>query len=143
MTSLVPETPADPASAAIVASLDATARKERTPCGQATMVWRVWGAGEPLMLLHGGSGSWTHWIRNIPELARHFELWVPDIPGLGDSAMPPEPRTPAHIAEIVCAGLDELLPPDRKLHLAGFSFGGHMCGAAWRRGPARASMISR
>jgi pimeloyl-ACP methyl ester carboxylesterase len=137
MTSLVPETPADPASAAIVAGLDATARKERTPCGQATMVWRVWGAGEPLMLLHGGSGSWTHWIRNIPELARHFELWVPDIPGLGDSAMPPEPRTPAHIAEIVCMGLDELLPPDRKLHLAGFSFGGHVAGLVAARAGAR------
>ena len=45
------------------------------------MVWRVWGAGEPLVLFHGGSGSWTHWIRNIPELSRHYELWVADIPG--------------------------------------------------------------
>ena len=58
------------------------------------MVWRVWGSGEPLVLFHGGSGSWTHWIRNIPELSRHYELWVPDIPGLGDSAMPPQPWTP-------------------------------------------------
>ena len=48
------------------------------------MVWRVWGSGEPLVLFHGGSGSWTHWIRNIPELSRHYELWVPDIPGLGE-----------------------------------------------------------
>ena len=58
------------------------------------MVWRVWGVGEPLVLFHGGSGSWTHWIRNIPELSRHYELWVPDIPGLGGSAMPPKPWTP-------------------------------------------------
>jgi len=128
MTSLIPGTAADAVSAAIVESPDATARKERTPCGDGAMVWRVWGSGEPLVLLHGGSGSWTHWIRNIPELARHFELWVPDIPGLGDSAMPSEPRTPAHIADIVCAGLERLLPSDHKMQLAGFSFGGHIAG---------------
>ena len=74
------------------------------------MVWRVWGAGEPLVLFHGGSGSWTHWIRNIPELSRHYELWVADIPGLGDSAMPPKPWVPASIADVVVAGLDQLFP---------------------------------
>jgi pimeloyl-ACP methyl ester carboxylesterase len=128
MSSLIPAAAPDTASAAFVASLDAKARKEHTPCGNGSIVWRVWGAGEPLLLLHGGSGSWTHWIRNIPELARHCELWVPDIPGLGDSAMPPEPRTPAHIAEIMCAGVDRLFPADVALHLAGFSFGGQVAG---------------
>jgi pimeloyl-ACP methyl ester carboxylesterase len=128
MSSLIPAAASDTASAAFVASLDAEARKERTPCGDGSIVWRVWGAGEPLLLLHGGSGSWTHWIRNIPELARHYELWVPDIPGLGDSAMPPEPRTPAHIAEIMCAGVDRLFPPGAAFHVAGFSFGGQVAG---------------
>ena len=128
MTSLIPGAATDTASAAIVENIDASARKERTPCGDGSIVWRMWGAGEPLLLLHGGSGSWTHWIRNIPELAQHFELWVPDIPGLGDSAMPPEPRTPNHIAEIMCAGLEALFPAGRKLHLAGFSFGGQVAG---------------
>jgi len=106
------------------------------------MVWRMWGTGEPLVLLHGGSGSWTHWIRNIPELARHFELWVPDIPGLGDSAMPPEPRNPAHIAEIMCAGLDTLLPSGVKFHLAGFSFGGHVAGLLAARAGARIKALT-
>jgi pimeloyl-ACP methyl ester carboxylesterase len=128
MKPLIPTAHHDAASAAVVARIDATARKERTPCGDGTMVWRVWGAGEPLMLLHGGSGSWTHWIRNIPELSKHYELWVPDIPGLGKSAMPDEPRVPAHIAEIMSAGIAKLLPPERKFHLAGFSFGGQVAG---------------
>ena len=92
------------------------------------MVWRVWGSGEPLMLFHGGSGSWTHWIRNIPELSRHYELWVPDIPGLGDSAMPPQPWTPATIAGVVIASLDDLFPAGQSLRIAGFSFGGHVAG---------------
>ena len=56
----------------IVARLASQARVVRTPCGDGNMVWRVWGRGEPLVLFHGGSGSWTHWIRNIPELARHY-----------------------------------------------------------------------
>ena len=92
------------------------------------MVWRVWGKGEPLLLFHGGSGSWTHWLRNIPELARHYQLWVPDLPGLGQSAMPPEPLVPATSADVIVAGLDQLLPGARNLRLAGFSFGGHVAG---------------
>jgi len=97
------------------------------------MVWRVWGKGEPLVLFHGGSGSWTHWIRNIPELSRHYELWAADIPGLGDSAMPPEPWIPASCADVVVAGLTELFRAQTKLRLAGFSFGGHVAGLAAAR----------
>ena len=92
------------------------------------MVWRVWGVGEPLVLFHGGSGSWTHWIRNIPTLSRHYELWVADIPGLGDSAMSPKPWTPASIAEVAAAGIEQLFPGKAPLRLAGFSFGGHVAG---------------
>ena len=92
------------------------------------MVWRVWGAGEPLLLFHGGSGSWTHWIRTIPELSKHYELWVADIPGLGDSTMPPKPWVPASIAEVVVAGIDRLFAGDVRLRMAGFSFGGQVAG---------------
>lgn len=117
---------ADPA--AIVDAIDRTARKLRTPCGEGSMVWRVWGAGEPLVLFHGGSGSWTHWIRNIPELSKRYELWLADIPGLGDSAMPPKPWVPQSIAEVVVAGLGQLFPPTTRLRMGGFSFGGQIAG---------------
>jgi pimeloyl-ACP methyl ester carboxylesterase len=123
-------------AAAAVSLLNRMARKVKTPCGDGTMVWRVWGAGDPLVLLHGGSGSWTHWIRAIPRLSQHYELWVPDIPGLGSSAMPPEPRVPASIADVAAAGLDRLFPPAARLSIAGFSFGGHIATLlAARRGP--------
>ncbi len=43
-----------------------------------------------MVLLHGGSGSWTHWIRNIPMLlACGRQVWAQDLPGFGDSASPP------------------------------------------------------
>ena len=86
---------ADSDPARLVATVEASARVYRTPSGEGEMVWRAWGDGAPLLLLHGGSGSWTHWIRTIPTLARTYQLWVPDLPGLGDSAMPPRPWTPA------------------------------------------------
>ena len=95
------------------------------------------GPGEPLLLLHGGTGSWTHWIKTIPVLSPHFELWVPDIPGLGDSAMPPEPRTPSSIADVMAAGIDQLFPAGQPLRLAGFSFGGHVAGLLAARRPDR------
>jgi len=116
----------DPAE--FVAQRALSAQVHYTRCGEGEMVWRVWGKGEPLVLLHGGSGSWTHWIRNIPALAARYELWVPDLPGLGDSAMPPKPWIPATIAEVVARGLETLLAGDVRLHLAGFSFGGHVAG---------------
>ena len=38
------------------------------------------------MLLHGGSGSRTHWLRNIEALAvAGYQVIIPDIPGFGDS----------------------------------------------------------
>jgi len=53
-------------------------------------VWHVWGAskGEPLVLLHGGSGSWTHWLRNVEHLAQYRKVWALDLPGFGDSDLP-------------------------------------------------------
>jgi pimeloyl-ACP methyl ester carboxylesterase len=114
--------------AAVVARIAATARSAQTPCGEGSMAWRVWGKGEPLVLLHGGSGSWTHWIRNLGALSHYYELWVPDLPGLGDSAMPPQPWTPSSSAAVVAAGIGTLLPGDGRLSIAGFSFGGHVAG---------------
>lgn len=88
------------------------------------MMWRTWGEGRPLLLLHGASGSWTHWIRNILPLAEHFRVLAPDMPGFGDSDALPEPHTAERLADGVVAGLDEILPTPAELDLAGFSFGG-------------------
>ena len=105
-----------------------------TPCGDGTMAWRCWGAGPPLVLLHGGYGSWMHWIRNVKPLSRKFTVIAPDLPGLGDSATPAEPWSAGGLAAIVVAGLDMVLrridpPAQDKLHLAGFSFGGVIGGS--------------
>ena len=113
---------------AIVEGVAAEAQRIETPCGDGTMVWRVWGGGPPLVLLHGGYGSWTHWIRNVFSLARRFTVIAPDLPGLGESAMPPEPHTAEGLAAIIVAGLATILPDGERFHLTGFSFGGVLGG---------------
>jgi pimeloyl-ACP methyl ester carboxylesterase len=113
---------------AFVEGVAAEAQRVETPCGDGSMVWRVWGDGPPLVLLHGGYGSWTHWIRNVFALARRFTVVAPDLPGLGESATPPEPHTAEGLAAIVVAGLEIVLPKDAAPHIAGFSFGGVLGG---------------
>jgi 2-hydroxy-6-oxonona-2,4-dienedioate hydrolase len=115
-------------AAAFVQAVAAQAERRQTPCGNGHMVWHVWGKGPPLVLLHGGYGSWTHWIRNVPTLSREFTVAAPDLPGLGESATPPEPHTAEGLAEIIVEGLEIVLPRDVPLYIAGFSFGGVLGG---------------
>jgi pimeloyl-ACP methyl ester carboxylesterase len=113
---------------AFVDGIAAEAERVETPCGDGPMVWRVWGSGPPLVLFHGGYGSWMHWIRNVLPLSRMFTVVAPDLPGLGESATPPEPHTAEGLARILVEGLDIVLPRHERLHLAGFSFGGVLGG---------------
>lgn len=114
------------AAAAKAAEIDAAGKRFETPCGKGSMVWRRYGTGRPVILAHGGSGSWRHWIRTIPDLARDYELWVADLPGLGGSAMPDDPPTPQSAAKAFASGVRELFKDGRRPHLATFSFGGHV-----------------
>ena len=113
---------------AYVEGIGTKAQLIETPCGDGGMVWRVWGSGPPLLLLHGGYGSWMHWIRNVIPLSRRFTVAAPDLPGLGDSATPPEPHTAEGLAQIIVAGVDAVFPRHASLHIAGFSFGGVLGG---------------
>ncbi|MGA8760488.1 MAG: alpha/beta fold hydrolase [Stellaceae bacterium] len=113
---------------AFVEGVAAEAIRVETPCGDGKMIWRIWGAGPPLVLFHGGYGSWTHWIRNVLPLSRSFTVIATDLPGLGESATPPEPHTAEGLARILVDGIDLVLPRWEPLHLAGFSFGGVLGG---------------
>lgn len=112
----------DPAS--IVAEVEARARRVETPCGDGTIVWRIWGEGMPLVLGHGASGSWTHWIRNIDALAASGRQVIAiDLPGYGDSALP-EAETHDAVSAALAKGLIMILGADRKADFVGFSFSG-------------------
>ncbi|MDD9877637.1 MAG: alpha/beta fold hydrolase [Magnetovibrio sp.] len=117
------------APADIVAAIAARAERVETPCGGGAMVWHRWPgpAGKPpAVLLHGGWGSWTHWIKTVPELAAERTVIAADLPGMGDSADAPEPHSAETISGVVIRGIDELLPDGGAYHAIGFSFGGVM-----------------
>lgn len=108
---------------AYIAHFESLAEVRETPCGDGTMVWHIWGEGEPLVLAHGAQGSWIHWIRNIETLSAARRIIVPDLPGHGDSATPAT-LDHAGVAEAVAAGLREILGAALPVDLCGFSFGG-------------------
>jgi pimeloyl-ACP methyl ester carboxylesterase len=119
------------------------ARRALTPCGNGQLVWHVWGeqgadpALPPLVLLHGGSGSWTHWLRNLLPLAASGRcVYVPDLPGFGDSDLPPGGGDVDVMPEPLEAGLTQLLG-DTACDLMGFSFGAMTAGLLAHRFPAR------
>ena len=114
--------------AALIAQVASNAQRFMTPCGDGDLVWRSWGSGPAMVLLHGGTGSWTHWIRNVLPLAQTHTVWAPDMPGFGDSASPPRCSDVGAIAAIVATGISRLIINGEKVALVGFSFGGLVAG---------------
>jgi pimeloyl-ACP methyl ester carboxylesterase len=110
---------------AIVDSLDDQAELSLMPCAAGSMPFRRWnrGAGSVVVLLHGGAGSWTHWIANIAVLASQHEVIAPDLPGLGDAAALPGGYSVTDAAGPVIDGLRALLDGRRDLHIIAFSWG--------------------
>jgi pimeloyl-ACP methyl ester carboxylesterase len=117
-----------PAPAELIAALDRAGTRHTTSSAAGDVVWRMWGAGAPLVLLHGGTGSWMHWVRNIEALSQQFMLVVPDLPGSGESGTLTQPITAEHMAESLLAGVSTLLPAEASFSIAGFSLGGLIAG---------------
>jgi pimeloyl-ACP methyl ester carboxylesterase len=114
----------------------AGAERHATTCASAQMVWHAWGAvsAPTLVLLHGGSGSWTHWLRCIAPLRdAGWRVLVPDLPGFGDSDLPEGCTDVDDLPPHLHAGLQQLQAAglcSGPVSVAGFSFGG-MAGALW------------
>lgn len=115
----------------LAASL-AGAQRCVTTHDNAKTVWHVWGdASQPVVVfLHGGSGSWTHWVRNIAPLRdAGYRVLVPDLPGFGDSDLPVGCVDTDDMPPHLHVGLAQLQPTG-PVSLVGFSFGG-MTAALW------------
>ena len=122
--------------------LEGEAERAESPCGRGAMVWRSWGEGTALVLLHGGAGSWRHWVRTVPAFSQTHRVLAPDLPGLGESADPPAPPDMPTVGAIVAAGIDQLLGPLASYHLVGFSFGASVGGHVALRHGARVRSLT-
>lgn len=112
-----------PAALEAVRPLEARAERVETVLEGRRTVWRRWGKGAPVVLLHGGAGSWTHWLRTIPALEGEFTLLIPDIPGYGESDALPAPVPFARMGAALVHGIEQLARGSDKICVVGFSMG--------------------
>jgi pimeloyl-ACP methyl ester carboxylesterase len=84
------------------------------------------GTGRPVLLVHGIAASVVDWHLNIPALAEHFAVTAVDLPGFGDSDIPPGGLSMADAVPFLDAFLDALKIV--RLTLVGNSMGGLICG---------------
>jgi pimeloyl-ACP methyl ester carboxylesterase len=89
---------------------------------ETTVAWYELGSGPPLVLLHGLADSHRTWRFVAPALARHFHVYMIDLPGHGLSARPNAPYTLPWYADTVSSWMDAI-GLDRA-HVCGHSYGG-------------------
>ncbi len=117
---------------AVLSALSQRAQHHWTELAGCKIAWQQWPSNAtdatPLLLVHGGFGSWNHWVSNIEALSEHYAVWTLDLPGLGCSGDLPRPWSTGQISELVLAGWRELLGQKQPFAIAGFSFGGLIAG---------------
>jgi 2-succinyl-6-hydroxy-2,4-cyclohexadiene-1-carboxylate synthase len=102
---------------------------------------REWGAGPPLVLLHGFTGSGALWRAHAAALAGRCRVIAPDLLGHGDSDAPPDPARyamPWALADL--AALLDALGVGRAA-LLGYSLGGRVALAFAVEHPARVAAL--
>ncbi|MEP9370400.1 alpha/beta fold hydrolase [Xanthobacter sp. VNH20] len=100
---------------------------------------RRFGSGTPLVLVHGGVGSWAHWTANLAALAQHFAVTTIDLPGFGNAPMPAAPE-PERYLDAVAEDLARAM--GGPFGLVGFSFGGVISAAVARRLGTRVNALT-
>ncbi|MBV8508544.1 MAG: alpha/beta hydrolase [Xanthobacteraceae bacterium] len=90
---------------------------------------RSGGSGPPLLCLHGYPQTNVMWHQVAPELARHFTLIIPDLPGYGWSAVPDaKPDHAPYTKRAMAAVMIEVMETLGHVHfnLAGHDRGGRV-----------------
>ncbi len=103
----------------------------------ATVNYAEIGEGEPIVFVHGISGSWQNWLENLPHFAARGRRAIAlDLPGFGASPMPTwtiDMYAYGRLLHDFC----EKLGVDRGATLVGNSMGGLVAGEAVLSAPER------
>jgi pimeloyl-ACP methyl ester carboxylesterase len=94
------------------------------------------GEGEPIVFIHGISGSWQNWLENLPHFGRHHRAIAIDLPGFGASPMPSWPID-MHAYGRLLHDFCEKLGLDGNVTLVGNSMGGLVAAEAVLTEPSR------
>jgi pimeloyl-ACP methyl ester carboxylesterase len=86
--------------------------------------YEIYGAGEPLLLLHGNSGSIANFVYQIPELSKHFKVIAVDSRAQGKSTDSDKEITYALMASDMSALIDKLNLGS--VYVVGWSDGGNV-----------------
>ncbi len=103
--------------------IDWRERVRRLELPGATVNYAEIGEGEPIVFVHGISGSWQNWLENLPHFGREHRAIALDLPGFGASPVPSWPiDMPAYgrLLHDFCAKLGDRAERD----LVGNSMGG-------------------
>ena len=85
--------------------------------------YEIYGKGEPLLLIHGNTGSINHFTMQIPYFAQHYQVIVADSRAHGKSVDPTDSLSYEMMAEDFNALLDHL--KIKSCNIIGWSDGGN------------------
>src|SRR5215211_9007083 len=83
------------------------------------------GEGEPVVLVHGLSGSTRWWSRNVSKLAERYRVYLVDLPGFGRMRRLGRPFVLAEAAAWLSGWMEAV--GLQRAHLVGHSMGGYVC----------------
>lgn len=96
-------------------------QRRRAQVGRSFIAYEVVGSGEPVVLIHGFSGSSRWWSRNTLDLARHFRVYALDLIGFGESRCG-HPFVLSEAASLIATWMKHIDIP--RAHVIGHSMGG-------------------
>ena len=111
-----------------LSSIEKNSKKIFIKSKDSKICWRIWGKGNPIIFLHGGYGSWAHWVKQVLPFSKNHRVLVPDMPGFGESDDLSLPHSPEKIASNLADTLEDLISTEDKPIICGFSFGGLISG---------------
>jgi pimeloyl-ACP methyl ester carboxylesterase len=94
------------------------------------------GEGEPILFIHGLSGSWQNWLETLPHFGRTHRAIALDLPGFGASPMPSWPIDIPTYGQLV-HDFCEKIGIERGAALVGNSMGGFVALEAVTAAPGR------
>lgn len=89
------------------------------------MSYEMLGEGDPVILVHGLSGSMRWWNRNIQALAQDHCVYLIDLPGFGTMSRARTRFALESVASWLLAWMEAV--DIQRAHFAGHSMGGYIC----------------